>query len=134
VAKADEAPREMQVRSAWLHGDDVVFHFVGIDDIAAAELLRDCEVLIPLAERRTLPAGEYYQSDLIGCVLIDALTMREVGVITEWHESSGPVEAPGYFSVGELLVPWVREWVVGVDLSARRLTMRLPNGYLEELA
>ena len=63
-------PRLVAVKSCWLsqnHRGQIVFHFEGVNSISDAEKFRGLEVLLPFEQRVTLPAGQYFVSDLIGC-------------------------------------------------------------------
>ena len=48
-----------------------IFHFEGYDTIDDAEKLRGVEVVLPIEQRVTLPAGQYFVSDLIGCTVFE---------------------------------------------------------------
>jgi len=67
-------PRCMALKSCWLsqnHRGQAVFHFEGVDSISEAEKFRELEVLLPFEQRVTLPAGQYFVSDLIGCSVFE---------------------------------------------------------------
>jgi 16S rRNA processing protein RimM len=92
------------------------------------------EVQIPLAERMPLPPGRYYITDLIGCEVREPGssrlgTVRDVQLTGE--ETSGTpllvVDSPS----GELLIPLAQEICVAVDIAARLIEVRLPEGLLE---
>src|SRR5260370_42120404 len=67
-------PRRMALKSCWLsqnHRGQAVFHFEGVDSISEAGKFRGLEVLLPFEQRVTLPAGQYFVSDLIGCSVFE---------------------------------------------------------------
>jgi len=124
-----------------------VFHFAGFGSITEAEKLRGCEVLLPLKERVALPAGQYFITDLIGCTVFElpaeatrlaspACAMEEaprvLGTVRDvffpGDSISGTpllqVEVPG----GELLVPLAEDICSRIDIDARRIEVRLPEG------
>jgi 16S rRNA processing protein RimM len=105
----------------------------GIDSINDAEALRGFAVAIPAAERAPLEPGSIYVSDLIGCRVIDLnRDTSEVGTIAEVDRDSSSTELLVVRRGNEeLLIPFVAEYVVRVDLENRRLEMRLPEGLLE---
>jgi 16S rRNA processing protein RimM len=107
----------------------LVFQFAGVDSISAAEPLEGAEVTIPFEERAPLEEGEYYQSDLIGCAVIDAKTGRNLGEIEDWQEYGGPlllvVKTPEH---KELLIPFAKSICREIDLASRRVIADLPEG------
>lgn len=120
------------VESVWFHKDQVIFKFQGVDSIGQAEPLVGADVCVPMGERSALPEGEYYQSDLIGCEVVDA-SGRVLGVIEDWREYGGPpllvIRTP---EGKELLIPFAKSICKRVDLAAKRMEVDLPEG-LEEL-
>src|SRR6202035_2397163 len=76
-ADGKNEPRRMPLKSCWLsqnHRGQAVFHFEGVDSISEAEKFRGLEVLLPFEQRVTLPAGQYFVSDLIGCSVFESPT------------------------------------------------------------
>jgi 16S rRNA processing protein RimM len=106
--------------------------FKGVDSINEAESLRGFEVAIPFAARAPLEAGSVYVSDLIGCKVIDLnRDGAEVGTVADVdRESSNAELLVVRAGRDELLIPFVREYVVRVDAEKRRVEMRLPEGLL----
>ncbi len=73
-ADAESAPRRVPVKSCWLsqnHRGQAVFHFEGFHSISEAEKFRGFDVLLPIEQRITLPAEQYFVSDLIGCSVFE---------------------------------------------------------------
>jgi 16S rRNA processing protein RimM len=62
----------MEVENAWMHGDHLILKFKGVDTISDAEKLAGADVAIPFEQRAELAEDEVYQSDLIGCEVVDA--------------------------------------------------------------
>ena len=62
-------PRAVRILSCRIHLGQAIFHFAGADSINDAELLRGLEVQVPLAERVPIAAGQYYISELVGCMV-----------------------------------------------------------------
>jgi 16S rRNA processing protein RimM len=128
-----------------------VFHFEGYATISDAEKLRGYEVLLPFEHRVALPAGKYFVTDLIGCTVFrvetqdtrlssPACSMEEAPqVVGTVRDVFFPGEAvPGTpllqldTSGGELLLPLAEDICVRIDVAARRIEVRLPEG-LDEL-
>lgn len=96
-------------------------------DRTAAEGLVGLLILVPSAERATLPAGTYFVDDLIG-LAVRTEDGERVGVLKEvMHMPAHDVYA---IETGgeDVLLPAVREFVLGVDLQARTLTVKLIEG------
>ncbi len=116
----------MEVENTWMHGDHLIFKFQGVDTISDAEKLAGAEVSIPFEQRATLAEDEVYQSDLIGCEVVDA-TGRSLGLVTDIQETGG---AP-LLQVGDLLIPFAKSICVTVDPANRRIVVNLPDGLLD---
>ena len=144
------ARRVVLLRAFWIdrnHPGMGVFHFEDVESISAAEKLRGLEVQIPFEQRAVLPSGSYFVTDLIGCSVFEiAAAISPV--------SSSPCslpEAPAllgkvrdvYFpgegqrgtpllsldtASGELLVPLAEDICQRLDVAARRIEVRLPEG------
>lgn len=144
------APKKIAVRVCWLHGHRAIFHFKGCDSISAAERLRGMEIQIPLAERVTLPAGQYFVSDLVGCAVFEipsapaavssspcslATAPALLGTVREVHFTGEGVAGTPLLAVetpqGELLVPLAEEICTRIDTAARRIEVSLPDGLRE---
>jgi 16S rRNA processing protein RimM len=114
-----------QVESAWFHGDILIFKFAGVDTISDAERLAGAEVRIPASQRAPLDPGEFYESDLIGCEVIDRRTGEPIGRVSGFDEAGG---SGGLLVVGDLLIPFARSICVEIDPAARRIAVELPEG------
>jgi 16S rRNA processing protein RimM len=130
---AKDPPRPVDLENHWLHQGRVVLKFAGIDSIDDVETLRGLEVAIPKADRAPLEDGAVYIGDLIGCALIDSRAGTEVGKIVDVDRESTSTEllvvkCP---SKEEVLVPFVKAFQPKIDLAAKRVEMRLPEGLLE---
>lgn len=112
-----------------MHGDRLIFKFLGIDSISAAEPLAGFEVLILGEERIALPEGEYYLADLIGCEVIDHRTREIIGVVSDWQEHGGPPLLEVKRSNGsELLIPFAKSICITIDPVLRRVEVDMPEG------
>lgn len=123
---------ELNVERIWRHDQKLIFKFAGIDSISDAERFENCDACIPLKERAPLAEGEYYQSDLVGCTVVDVTTGKTLGTVTDWQEYGGPplieVTAP---DGREILIPFALSICKEVDLAARMVRVELPEGLAE---
>ena len=119
------AGERMEVESAWFHGAILVLKFRGVDTISDAERLVGEEVRVPLSGRVALEPGEFFQSDLIGCEVVDRRTGESLGRVSGWQDAggSGLLEVDGGWSI-----PFVRAICVEIDPEARRIAVELPEG------
>lgn len=131
-------PREIRLESFWYLRSRIVLKFEGIDSINDAEPLRHFEVAIPHAERAPLERGAVYVSDLIGCAVMDLNREGgEIGEVVDVDRGSSSTELLVLRRRGlhmpdaEVLIPFVREYLVRIDVEARRIEMRLPEGLLD---
>jgi len=114
-----------EIESTWFHGGTLVFKFRGVDSISDAELLYGREVRVPASERTRLDEGEYFQSDLIGCEVVDKRTGESIGQVTAWDDGGGT----GLLVVNNnLLIPFARSICVEIDPAAKRIAVELPEG------
>lgn len=121
-----DAPFE--VEETWFHSGTLIFKFRGVDTISDAERLSGAEVRIPVSERLPLEENEYFQSDLVGCDVVERKTGKALGRVTAWEDSGGH----GILVVnGKLMIPFARSICVDIDPAARRIAVELPEGLLD---
>lgn len=97
----------------------------GIDTVEQVEALRWKDLYVPVTERPTMAADEFYEADLIGCA-----------VVLESGETLGAVDrilhapAQDLLVVGEIMIPMVRQFVLQVDLNRCIILVRPIPGLL----
>ena len=123
--------RQLQVEDTWPHKGYLVLKFAGIDSINDAETLLRCELQVPRAERAELEPGWTYISDLKGCTVLDG--DHEIGTLRDVEFGAG--EAPLLIVQGAAKlpyeIPFAEAYLASVDLNAKRIRMKLPQGMLE---
>jgi 16S rRNA processing protein RimM len=122
------AGEKYEVESTWFHDSTLIFKFRGVDTISDAEKLSGKEVRVPVSERVALEEGEFFESDIVGCEVVDRRTGRSLGSVSAWQDGGGA----GVLAVGDLLIPFARSICVEIDPAARRIAVELPEG-LEDL-
>jgi 16S rRNA processing protein RimM len=117
-----------EVESAWFHDNRLILKFRGVDSMSDAELLSGSEVRVPSGQRIPLDPGEFFESDLIGCEVIERDGGASLGRVTALQDagSSGVLEVGG-----SLLIPFVRAICVSIEPEARRIVVDLPAGLKE---
>ena len=118
------------IRDVRFHQGRPIVALEGIDTMNDAEALAGAELKVAAATLPPLPAGTYYRHDLVGCEVRD-LADASLGRVAE-------VEGPMERSVlavdgadGELLIPLAADICVRIDMAARTIVVRLPEGLLE---
>jgi len=116
--------QKYEVEETWFHLRTLIFKFRGVDTITDAEKLIGAEVRVPFSERAPLETGEYYESDLIGCEVVERATGESLGRVAALQDGGGA----GLLVVGDLLIPFSKSICVEIDPAARRITVELPVG------
>jgi 16S rRNA processing protein RimM len=118
------AGERREIEEVWFHLQTLVFKFRGIDSISEAEALYGAEVRVPASQRISLDAGEYFESDLIGCEVVDRATGQSLGKVSAWDDGGGS----GLLVVGELLIPFARSICIEINPAEKRIAVELPEG------
>jgi 16S rRNA processing protein RimM len=121
--------RELVVESARSHHNRFLVKFATVDGRADAELLRG-PLFVPADDVRDLATDEYWTHELRGCevVLRSGEPVGEiVRVVPGAAQDLLAVETPR----GERLVPAVKEILVEVDVTGRRVVLDPPEGLLD---
>jgi 16S rRNA processing protein RimM len=148
-------PLPIVVKSCWLsqnHRGQGVFHFAGVDSINDAQKYRTLDILLPFEQRVTLPAGQYFVADLVGCAVFEVKDVLPAVASSPCAMESVPqflgnvqdVQFPGEgeglrgtpvleveTAQGELLIPLAEDICRRIDIAARRIEVLLPEGLRE---
>jgi 16S rRNA processing protein RimM len=119
-----------EMASAVAHKKNVLVSLKGFDNINQVLSLVGREVFIRRDQFPRLPEGEYYWCDLIGLVVQteDGETLGELVDIFETGSNDVYVVKAG---VREILIPATEEVILNVNLEARRMIIRPPDGLLD---
>jgi 16S rRNA processing protein RimM len=122
--------KSYDVENVWMHGDQLILKFKGVDTISDAERLAGADVEIPFEQRAEAQDGEYYQTDLIGCQVVDSQG-RLIGTVTGWLETGGPPLVETTTPDGkELLIPFAKAIFNRIDIVQKRIEVVLPDGLM----
>jgi 16S rRNA processing protein RimM len=130
VQLASGLDRAVELEQVWEHKGDWVLKFAGVDSIAAADEFRGADLWVPVSERGALPDGDYFQSDLVGCRVVDRTSGQTLGVVEGWQQYGGPPLMEITVAGREVLIPFVSS-ECQVDLGAREIRLSLPDGILD---
>ena len=112
-------------------GRGLRIHLEGVESREEARALYGGKLFVPREAFEEPGEDETYVIDLIGMAVVDADSKRCYGTIREVMETGANdcyvVRGEG----PEIMVPATREVVLRVDLDARVVTVRLPEGLLD---
>ena len=130
VQLASGVDRDVELAEVWQHKGDWVLKFAGIDTMDAADEFRGADLWVPVSERAALPDGDFYQSDLTGCQVVDRSNGRAIGVVEGWQQYGGPPLMEVKVDGREVLIPFVSS-ECQIDLGAKVIRMDLLDGILD---
>lgn len=116
--------RELQIVRSHAHGSRLLLTFVGIDDRSAAEALQGRMLVVPEAWLPALPEGEFWPQELEGCA-VRTESGRDLGVLAEVIANPANDLWVARDPEGvETLIPAIRQVVLEVDATAKRILVR----------
>ncbi|MBA2874015.1 ribosome maturation factor RimM [Thermaerobacillus caldiproteolyticus] len=124
-------PIEVTVKSHRVHKSFDLLAFEGYDNINLVEKFKGALLKVPESQLGELEEGEYYFHQIIGCT-----------VVTEGGETIGTVKeilTPGANDVWvvkgnngkEILIPYIADVVIDVNVKEKTITIRPMEGLLE---
>ncbi len=116
-----------KLESHRFHQKIVLLKLEGIDNRTQAETLREQEVWISIDEAMPLAEGECYLYEIIGMQMV-TVEGETLGQIAEMIETGANDVFVVHTRQGELLVPDIGEVVLKIDVEAREIVVRLPEG------
>jgi 16S rRNA processing protein RimM len=150
LSRDKNEPRETRLKKFWVdrnHPEVGIFHFEGCDSINDAEKFRGMDIVLPIEQRVTLPAGQYFVTDLIGCTVFElppgetklasaACSIEDapqvLGTVRDVYFPGEGIAGTPLLQVdtsrGELLVPLAADICTRIDTAERRIEVRLPEG------
>jgi 16S rRNA processing protein RimM len=132
VSPDESSTREARIESSRVHAGRALVKFSGVDSPEDVQDVRGWTVEIPESEARELEEDEYFLHDLIGLTLVDA-EGRVRGVVTDVAEGGGGLLLNVKRADGrEFEVPFAADLCTEIDLQAKRMVVKLPEG-LEDL-
>jgi 16S rRNA processing protein RimM len=122
---------EQQVLQADVQPGRVLLTLSGITTPETARRYRGALLQLPVAEAWPLPAGSYYQFQIIGLQVVTE-EGRAVGQVTEvLRTGSNDVYQVADSSGKHYLIPALKQVVREIDLPGRRIVIRPLAGMLE---
>lgn len=113
-----------------VRGSKAFVKFEDIDSPEAATSISKCALYLAKSTREKSGRGEFYDDEIIGFEVTDS-TEGVLGNITE-VVSAGPNKLLSVDHHGkEVLIPINSPFITGVNKSKKRITVTLPEGFLE---
>lgn len=112
------------------HQNRLLLQVEGVPDRTTAETLRGGRLCVREADLPALPAGQVWLHELPGMAVVTA-DGEEIGTVENVLETVGErrllaVRTPR----GEMLLPFIEQFVPSIDRAARRITVSPPDGLL----
>ena len=136
--------RAAEVVAFWLpvgkNEGRIVLQLAGIETISDAEAVAGLDVLVPREERLPLDDDSVYISELIGCTVYDGAmavgVVEDVQFTTTADGERRLIDAAPLLAVespagDEILIPYVKAFLVAVNTESKRIEMKLPEGLVE---
>lgn len=132
VLQSPKGPLTLTVEGARIVKNMAILKFSGYDSIDDVLPWKGCDLMVTRENAVPLEEGEYFITDIIGCSVVE-IGGRQLGVLKDVLQTGANdvliVESQGG---KELLIPWIDECVLSVDVEAGIIEVKLLDG-LEDL-
>lgn len=108
-----------------------IARFEGMKTWEDTQEIMGCEMYLPLSRLPELADDQYYYHDIIGYEVVGKTTEIIYGTVQSVVEGSGQDLLTFMVEDKEVLVPINDEIIVGVDKTAAKLFVELPEGLIE---
>ena len=110
-----------------ISGVNIILKLNGIDDRDAAEKLRSAYINVTLDNVAPLDNKSYYIFDLVGMGVFDSGN-NKIGSVTRIEQYPANDVIVVEKETEEIIIPAIKEFIVGIDLKSKKLTVNLPEG------
>ena len=118
------------IEKASVQTNTAILRLKDVNTAEAANLLRGKTVEIPESERKELPAGRYYQNEIIG-LEVWTTTGTLVGKVSDILSTGGNDIYVVKDNGKEMLIPAVKNVVKEIDIAGKRITIEAIEGLLD---
>ena len=126
------APRELHITGLRPVKDGWLLTLAEVGDRTEAERWNGRQLLAPVDELSEPHEGEVFAHELVGLTLVDAANGETLGEVIEFYDLPQGLLLEFRGPRGVHSVPFVEEFVEAVDRASRRISVRLPDGLIEE--
>jgi 16S rRNA processing protein RimM len=120
----------LTIVDARVEGRRPILAFEGYDSVEAASVLAGAELRVPESALQPLPDGSYYLHQLVGC-RVETADGALLGTVLRVDGGAAAAVLVVAGERGEVLVPLAREICVEIDVEARVIRVKMPEGLLE---
>lgn len=124
---SDDIAGTYRLRRVAFQKNMVLLEFEGINDRNTAETLKDRSLWVGRKDALPLEENEYYIADLIGMRIVSD-EGEDLGIVEEMMETGSNYVMVAVKDGEELLIPFIRDCLVGVDLEQDLITVHLLPG------
>ena len=121
--------RELTIRSSRWHNQILLLAFDGGADRNQIEELRD-QLISSDVDLGLLAPGEYHFQQLIGCEVFQQ-SGELIGIVDEILKSPGQDLLSVSRAAGRVLIPMVKQIIIEIDVSAKKIIVNPPEGLLD---
>lgn len=107
-----------------------VLAFEGLATIDEVEPLAGQELRVPEETLQPLAAGQYYEHQLVGC-MVETVAGAQVGAVAKVEGDAGGTRLVVDGRYGEIQIPFAVDICVDVDVPGKRIRINPPDGLLE---
>ncbi|MFD0896260.1 ribosome maturation factor RimM [Loigolactobacillus binensis] len=127
-------PQALTVKTHRLHKNFNLLSFEELADLTAVEPLKGQTLYVAGADQQELAADEgFYYRDIIGLKIVEQATGADLGTVKE-------ILSPGANDVWVIarpgqkdwLLPYIKQVVLNVDLTAQQALVDLPEGLIDD--
>ncbi len=123
----------LTIESTRDHNGILLLKFKEVKDRTSIERIRDTLLMVDVdfkEDQSSANADEYHVQQLIGCDVVDEAGST-LGVLTDVLNLPGQDVLAIQSKFGEVLLPFIAEFVPEVDIENRRIVVCPPSGLLE---
>lgn len=113
-----------------LKGNKAFLKLEGIDTPEDAQRVSKSSIYLPKSTRPKSGRGEFYDDEVIGFEVVDS-ALGMLGPITEIVVAGPNKLLSVSYHQKEVLIPLNSPFIEGVNKSKKKVTVTLPDGYLE---
>ena len=128
--KSKGGEQQLTVASLRVQSGRPIVGFVGFDRIEDVEGLAGQELRVPEDALHPLEANTYYEHQLVGCV-VETTGGHAVGEVAKVEGGTGGSRLSINGPRGEILIPFVLDICVDIDVAQKKIRINPPEGLLE---
>ncbi len=111
-------------------GTKAYLKFQDVNTPEAAQALTGCSLFLEKGSRPALPRGEFYGDEVVGFEVVES-SIGMLGRISEIQESGLSRHLIVVNEGKEVMIPLNGPFIKGVNKSKKRITVQLPDGFLD---